>query len=1227
MLISILKFKVLLILIVLNISPSFAQKVDTVTYNQEKYFVYPYTKSIEVNKLIYRGMKKNQFVKAFIQCEHLKSKFDLKDEILVKEYKRKAKKLRNRYIKKNYYEYGCGRGRKKESKIKKFFKIYHKGFRFKNAVRKNHFAFYDPNFSFDTEITPCLDQIPDGKYIQYFEPFLIGDKHGNVQLVNKRVATIFYIKNNFLEGNLICLNIDGDTLMKGVYKTGIKEGEWKLTQLLNKIYDSKIENKYLIKHNTLKLDTSFVTQNYLHDILQGAYEEKSTRLVDIRGFYTNGQKSGTWIEKAAVSFYDTVNHIYLKDYTRQITRLVCTFDSLNHPVKFYPIRYHSMSSTMFNQYSNDDTYDLFNYYNILSSNLQFSYRLKNNSEYEYKIKNAYYDIATKQQISYINFRDSFKLIPKYTGVYKKYYPNGQLFHQCNFIDGLNTLEDTVFWDNGKPFDVVSYLPENQIYERKIFYKDGSVSEIYHYTSKGEFVKKVYDGYYNEIVIIDKLKAVSRKNTAFYEYKWEGGINQNLDTVILEKKWSKKEKKMLFFKYYLPRERTLICQYFQEDGFEYQKIKYSFNDTYTIYKKSQMLVLDDFKLLTDSEGKFFNYNAINLSKDNISLEDRLAKKVASRGVENILYVNTLFSEEVLEKTRLKNDSLYNGPIEITFRGKKFKKINAYKYILPFGSMDNYTNQTQHFNEVDCSKSFSFFCSFLIDYTRVSKPNDNFPYFNKVRGAFKNGNPEGIWEIFDNKGNLIAKLNFKDGKLDGPIYKYEFDKKSFPYLKRNTLPKTHSFKYYYYMLYEKNYTNGKLEGGTTNYNINGFPVFNVSYHNGLKQGEYFEKFGTTRLLAHYQNDTLQGKRNLFYLNSNKDSIYLLKSNFLKGKLDGEALLYHANGKIAKQSYFKDGIIEGKYQAFDTLGNLYHEILTLNKKLISEKRWKNGTLIEINNFKENESQVYLVKKFITEHVEYLLEDYFDETDTSVSVEKNLLDYVKINYYSNGKISSQGSYHLGEKFGLWNYFNLDGKLVYSIDHYLKSEKKELEIKESIFTQIEGILTEYDANGEKLCVKAIINSYAHYDCPDNFYYNVYPYYFTSDSINKPYLNSIFSSYYVNGVKQSEGEIVDGLPNGYWFFYDPYGKLYEYGKYISGLKQGRWLQGDIGKIKYLGNICFKDEMDYKDFEAEVGMKLEFKSIFYTNGTAIKSKFYKLDWEKQILIEEDLMSRGGGTPSF
>ena len=79
--------------------------------------------------------------------------------------------------------------------------------------------------------------------------------------------------------------------------------------------------------------------------------------------------------------------------------------------------------------------------------------------------------------------------------------------------------------------------------------------------------------------------------------------------------------------------------------------------------------------------------------------------------------------------------------------------------------------------------------------------------KRQGSMKDGKFDGLWKIYNEKGQLKTKINYKDGKPHGLFEKY--------YIDRGTLMEKGNFK------------NGVQDGEWIYYNINGSILFKRQY----------------------------------------------------------------------------------------------------------------------------------------------------------------------------------------------------------------------------------------------------------------------------------------------------------------------------------------------------------------------------------------------------------------
>jgi antitoxin component YwqK of YwqJK toxin-antitoxin module len=249
----------------------------------------------------------------------------------------------------------------------------------------------------------------------------------------------------------------------------------------------------------------------------------------------------------------------------------------------------------------------------------------------------------------------------------------------------------------------------------------------------------------------------------------------------------------------------------------------------------------------------------------------------------------------------------------------------------------------------------------------------------------------------------------------------------------------------------------------------------------------------------------------------------------------------------------------------------------------------------------------------------DYYDRPyyGRPSLVEKTGIDYHITKFYPNDTIAREGSVSIGKKVGCWKYYSYEGEFLYEVDYF----DTIISLSDSIQFKAKGLLTDYNAKGEKISESFIIEKFEKYDCSHTDHYEIRQLYTTwqgADSVNR--MNGYVKNYYDNGVLQNEGQMKDGLPTGVWKFYDPYGKLNQVGTYVMGKRDGRWLGGDLSKTKYLGDICLNPNLP--DLEEEIKYREKLLDIVITNyklGKALNKEFYDVnlnDFEEEESFEEE-----------
>ncbi|MBW3372373.1 hypothetical protein KYK31_00190 [Hymenobacter norwichensis] len=208
--------------------------------------------------------------------------------------------------------------------------------------------------------------------------------------------------------------------------------------------------------------------------------------------------------------------------------------------------------------------------------------------------------------------------------------------------------------------------------------------------------------------------------------------------------------------------------------------------------------------------------------------------------------------------------------------------------------------------------------------------------EYEGFCKNGQKTGHFKSWSETGHQTADWTIVNGKEHGYIKCWYDDgtKKRESILNQGI---TDGFTKEWYESGEPasagNYTNGKKTGKWKTWEENG-AWKTLEYRNGVLWGETTEHLidSTETILVAGQYEA--GKESGVWKWFDRDSILYETCTYQKGKLKGETIEYHRNGKIKSKGY----LIDGKYN--DTVYYFNH-IGTLTKKQF----YKNGKLIISN------------------------------------------------------------------------------------------------------------------------------------------------------------------------------------------------------------------------------------------------------------------------------------------
>lgn len=1252
-----------------------SQKVDTLELNGEQYFVYPFKIRIDQHSAYFSAIKKENYSSSPAVDE-----LDMMIEMASEELSNRDKRELKRMLKKTgVYSRKMNR-RYRDEYPRKFLK----------AVRQNPYPLLEPRYDLREDVIPSLDPIPDGKYVQLFEGFCLLDAKGECTYVEDKVAAYFTIKNNVLDGYACWLNLQGDTLKSGYFKDGLKDGVWRLEEHRIGYSISKSDIERYTELGAPDADTTIIIQEYSNGAEHGHYEYYVDSKYPLEeGEFTNGDRSGQWIFRKIS--YDYVGFKRIRNRNNEVITKSYTLSSDEDTAV---VRVPWIRASLVRRYGYDnEKFNFMSFYELpslpdnmyrinfekeedldLEEESYLSYGMDEYDEFGGHIRRSIedydwggssygsygksmYDSKTDRYVERGYLIDSIGAIANYKGEYIRRYPNGQLAYKYVFEDGALVKEDTVFWDNGTPHDVIAFNADSNYYERYIYDYDGNLFKTLIYDTLGDFDKIQYEDDGVKYIYLDGLKAVIGNNSNFIRYDVYDTLDYELtEPLVLFQSWNLEDTTKLFCAAYDPNERLLSRVNYSILGDSAIVAKRMFTEDYSSWTGSNRYKIGNMELVTTCSGAIYEFETV---------DDTLPQRHVQKAYGDY---------DVAEHYALLfNGEEYNGMVTLDFGKKRFKAgkkdlsfrmqtigdsddymakiISAYKedgkiidpYVLSYiDSKDKEMNISKEvFNDFfkDLLEGAFYFPShdrYSYDYYTGKKKKSKARRTVRIEGRIVDGKPEGVWTSYDQFNKVIKEVPYKDGMIHGMVKHFEYaepmedDDELWHFMNplRDSLP----LKKTYYLSKSEEYKNGMEDGITRSYTWYNEVTSEMQYAEGMLDGPAFERNMLAYTRMSYDHGLLDGYVQTYLTLPKQDSILLFDLNFQDGRLQGESKSYHLNGNISKRGFFLDGEPIEDYEAFDSLGFRYHYVkfeysFPVEEKIWEENQlsvryqfdWKDSIHFEPVDITTSQSLERLIYKMGLGGFAMELPYYGRPT----LVSKRGVRFHMTKYYPNDTIARDGELDAGKKIGCWKYYSYEGEKLYEVEY----KDSIIKLNDSIKFRSKGILYDFNKEGDLLYKAHIIEKSEKYDCSHTDHYEVrqlYTIWEADDSLGR--MNGYVKNYYDNGVLQNEGQMKDGLPVGVWKYYDPFGQLNKVGEYVMGKRNGRWLSGDLSKTKYLGDICLNPNMP--NLEEEIKYRenlLDITIINYHLGKVLNSQYYDLDMnqfideeatEEEVLIEED-----------
>lgn len=1112
-----------------------------------------------------------------------------------------------------------------------------------NHIRQNSFDFYTTTFNLHQTITPSLDNIKDGRYIQYFDELMKLDSKGNISIVENQIASYFEVKNNVIDGFSISLNPKGDTIEKGFYDNGKRVGKWEFSAL--KDFDLTISN---LKEKPIY---DKVYCEYVEGVIEGEYLETNAGKTLFKGFYTNGNPTGEWfnyafhydfdpnIKKTIETHYLKQHFTYAKDYSKNKSKKpfirntpflnIYPSDSLNIPANVDELR---INFNTFYKFPIEEVED----YELPEEKIN-SYE---GEDYltQGELNNLYLNAEGNAWISnkYISkgkLIDSLGIQYLFDGIYEEFYPNKTLKFRYEFKNGELVKEDNLFWDNGVVANRIEFDEDSKNYFQKYFDYIGEILVVEKYDSLGKFIEKETDFISNKKVKIENYDTKYYPDLNFYEYECFDTLNKPIhSTLSFYKSWYGNFKPMSSYDFN-PNEREVKIELRSLNQTVKNDVLYTFGEDYKFFSSKSNYYYKDLisKIISNGSYKGFEKND---------------------SIPHARIYNLTTAYEITDDYQLfQEEKLYSGKFEVNYNKKKFKykssnslisidftgykqekkikkeiekylKTGSFKYKDLITIIEGNPNYQSVFKEVfpiiyEVNPENAYMNDLYYDESYTDKEIEKlFSKTEKIVGQFENGKPTGKWIAYDQFGKIKNEIEFLNGEKHGTAkyynYAYPKNKNSYEYYEEPLVE--FPTKTVYYLEHIQNFKNGILNGEEKYFDWQGNLTYSGNYKDGFLDGKSMEINKLITSISRYEEGLLDGISSVKLTLPERDTITLFELNFQNHQLQGESKSYHTNGKVAKRGFFLNNEPIEDYEAFDSLGTKYHYVKFLYSYPIEEKIWEENELSVRYLFDWKDSIYFRPDDIVNIPSAYDLYYQYGLVNQSEFeqpyygrasiVDKTGIKYHVTKYYPDQKVARDGSVNKGKKEGLWSYFNYDGKKIYEINYF----DTILKINDSIKFKSKGIRTDFDENDKAIHKSYVIEKIENYDCSHTDHYEIRQFYTIWEANNDTKrTNDYVKNYYDDGTLQSEGRMLNGLPSGVWKFYTPNGMLNQVGEYVQGKRHGRWLKGDLSKTKYLGDICMNPNLPdlEKRIEYQENM-LDIEIRYFKLGKIQKSEYYGIN---------------------
>lgn len=1098
----------------------------------------------------------------------------------------------------------------------------------------NLFSFWQA--SFEESAPPLLDSLEDGNYVMYYTSFPIADKD-TVKFKTDAVRAIIPIKNNTVHGTVYWYYPDGKLMQQSEYVKDQKHGPTFVQHIEQNFYseteplhyrstetnfyfNGKLEGqstKYtrlapIIEGKRYMHVEAIEHQPYTNGVPNGRYEVRINDQLIITGNYTNGSVSGAWSiynwkYKKGVIQLMPVLQLEINDKKTLTTESFFDRKSFNkNPIQGYTHL----------SYSPDAQRHSYDFIQSIVNNLDY---------YAYHTDYAYYYLQSFTSISAVpnclnipqskgseivqpelqrryhyalydsigNFVE-LETVMKSCGVvfdytyYKEFYPNGQTRCSFDFTQPKTLQNATVFYPDGSVMNEVVFDQKDQSFHQYWYDSSGVVLQHSRHSETGEQLELINSA---DQKTINGIKCSA--GTFGWSYYNTADLPVDVDSMYVYSAFFDKQLHPVEIHRFNPAKRQGSIERGYDKNYR-STTNYWFNKEenaihYSISAKLGALSFEHaFALPIDS------LEYLIVSYDTVTWQFLNAASIYSlyQGKNPVI---------------LENGKPCSKSIRLIYDNSKKLKVTAKRDEIVITSPYNASNVLDYFLRAI--------------YYDIPEPEYNLNILTDI--------------ATDERTQQLAVksvvVSLKDGKFDGTIERTSAC--GFPLEQIDWKQRTETrYNNYPYQ------NDGAIADDTHNY-IDSLYSFLSERVVSDEEGKsilslYMNALGDTTLYDVIDPST--GDHFHMEISDYSDRIVFRETDTILEKYSAtrynkeHPYFVYNRKKNTCQTYYEDGKLEGDYRIsrglvdqitlYDTLFQVTSVAQLRNGYLDNERQYVNGFLTNtLTYFPEDSIKPDLGE--IPSRFDDLLFDWPEEfngfhlfgSSRTQGKENNRCTVKK---WSNDVVVEEGIMDYYQKTGIWTY-TYPGTNRYTItykDTLLKeiADAKTIECslwkteKGNLHAAVLADLVRYDNANNPIAIGRLYEFEKEYSCLQQNYSERYMIEYTAYN-GKPVAGTTYTvvNYYPNGNKMNEGTIVDGKAEGLWRWYFSDGSLYEVGKYKNGLREGRWLNGDLSKVHFTGEMCLDpDSADYKAILQRI-----YVTVFYYE------KGVKKNWEHHTLSTE------------